>query len=52
LCGILAVPRKVAYFDPGAVIRPESGGWHLRMPDRLDEEDWRAGRKRSISSPH
>jgi hypothetical protein len=44
LCGILAVPRKVAYFDPGAVIRPESGGWHLRMPDRLDEEDWRAGR--------
>jgi len=33
--------------DPGAVIRPVSGEWHPRMPERLDEEelaDWRAGR--------
>jgi hypothetical protein len=33
--------------DPGAVIRPDPGEWHPRMPDRLDEEelaDWRAGR--------
>jgi hypothetical protein len=33
--------------DPGTVIRPESGEWHPRMPERLDEEelaDWRAGR--------
>jgi hypothetical protein len=33
--------------DPGAVIRPESGQWRPRMPERLDEEelaDWRAGR--------
>jgi hypothetical protein len=33
--------------DPGAVIRPEPGEWHPRMPERLDEEelaDWRAGR--------
>jgi hypothetical protein len=31
--------------DAGAVIR--SGEWHLRMPERLDDEelaDWRAGR--------
>jgi hypothetical protein len=37
--------------DPAAVIRPEPGEWHPRMPERLDEEelaDWRAGRKRSI----
>jgi hypothetical protein len=30
-----------------AVIRPEPGEWHPRMPARLDEEelaDWRAGR--------
>ena len=29
------------------MIRPVSGEWHLRMPERLDEEelaDWRAGR--------
>jgi hypothetical protein len=33
--------------DPGAVIRPDPGEWHPRMPQRLDEEelaDWRAGR--------
>src|SRR5690348_4645246 len=33
--------------DPGAVIRPEPGEWHPRMPERLDEDelaDWRAGR--------
>ena len=33
--------------DLGAVIRPEPGEWHPRMPERLDEEelaDWRAGR--------
>ncbi len=32
--------------DPGAVIRPDPGEWHPRMPERLDEEelaDWRAG---------
>jgi hypothetical protein len=32
---------------PDAVIRPEPGEWHPRMPERLDEEelaDWRAGR--------
>jgi hypothetical protein len=30
--------------DPAAVIRPELGEWHPRMPERLDEEklaDWR-----------
>jgi hypothetical protein len=33
--------------DPAAVIRPEPGEWHPRMPERLDQEelaDWRAGR--------
>jgi hypothetical protein len=33
--------------DVGAVIRPEPGEWHPRMPERLDEDelaDWRAGR--------
>jgi hypothetical protein len=33
--------------DLSAVIRPASGKWHTRMPERLDEEelaDWRAGR--------
>ena len=33
--------------NPGAVIRPDPGDWHPRMPERLDEEelaDWRAGR--------
>ena len=33
--------------DPAAVIRPDPGEWHPRMPDRLDENelaDWRAGR--------
>jgi hypothetical protein len=33
--------------DPGAVIRPDPGEWHPRMPERLDDEelaDWRAGR--------
>jgi hypothetical protein len=33
--------------DAGAVIRPEPGEWHPRMPERVDEEelaDWRAGR--------
>jgi hypothetical protein len=33
--------------DPGAMIPPLPGGWHPRMPERLDEEepaDWRAGR--------
>jgi hypothetical protein len=33
--------------DPGAVIRPEPGEWHPRMPAQLNEEelaDWRAGR--------
>ena len=32
--------------DLGAVIRPEPGEWHPRMPEQLDEEelaDWRAG---------
>jgi hypothetical protein len=32
---------------PGAVIRPVSGQWRPRMPERLDEKelaDWRAGR--------
>jgi hypothetical protein len=33
--------------DAGAVIRPVPGGWHPRMPERLDGEelaDWRGGR--------
>jgi hypothetical protein len=33
--------------DPGAVIRPEPGEWHPRVPAQLNEEelaDWRAGR--------
>jgi len=33
--------------DPGAVIRPDPGEWHPRMPERLGENelaDWRAGR--------
>jgi hypothetical protein len=33
--------------DPDTVIRPATGEWHPRMPERLDEEelaDWRAGR--------
>jgi hypothetical protein len=33
--------------DPGMVIRPVSGEWDPRMPERLDEEelaDWRTGR--------
>jgi hypothetical protein len=33
--------------DPAAVIRPEPGESHPRMPERLDEEElahWRAGR--------
>src|SRR5215472_12520163 len=33
--------------DPAAVIRPDIGEWHPRLPERLDEEelaDWRAGR--------
>ena len=33
--------------DPDAVIQPEPGEWHPRMPAQLDEEelaDWRAGR--------
>jgi hypothetical protein len=33
--------------DPGAVIRPDPGEWHPRVPERLDEEelaDCRAGR--------
>jgi hypothetical protein len=34
--------------DPGAVIRPEPGELHPRMPERLDDDeelaDWRAGR--------
>jgi hypothetical protein len=25
--------------DAGAVIRPEPGEWHPRMPERLDEEE-------------
>jgi hypothetical protein len=25
--------------DPAAVIRPEPGEWHRRMPERLDEEE-------------
>jgi hypothetical protein len=36
--------------DPGVVIRPAPGEWHLRMPERLDDEelaDWRAGRRRT-----
>jgi len=36
--------------DSGAVIRPEPGEWHPRMPERLDEEelaDWRAHRCRT-----
>ena len=41
--------------DPGAVIRPVSGEWHLRMPERLDEEELRTGAPAampSISSLH
>src|SRR5215470_16142417 len=33
--------------DPDAVIRPDRGEWHPRMPERLGENelaDWRAGR--------
>ena len=31
--------------DPGAVIRPDPGEWHPRMPELLDEEELaRAGR--------
>ena len=33
--------------DPGALIQPEPGEWHPRMPERLDDEelaDWHAGR--------
>ena len=33
--------------DAAAVIRPQPGEWHPRMPERLDEAelaDWRAGR--------
>jgi hypothetical protein len=51
-----------AQFDPGAVIRPVLGGWHPRIPERLDEEelaDWRAGRNAvyqlaapTIGTPH
>jgi hypothetical protein len=32
--------------EPAAVIRPDPGEWHPRMPERLDDEelaDWRAG---------
>ena len=25
--------------DPGAVIRPDPGGWHPRMPERLEEDE-------------
>jgi tetratricopeptide (TPR) repeat protein len=38
---------SLSYSDPSAVIRPEPGEWHPRMPERLEEEelaDWRAGR--------
>jgi len=38
---------------PGAVIRPAPGGWHPRMPERLDEQDladWRAGRDAGLSA--
>jgi hypothetical protein len=38
----------------GAVIRPEPGEWHPRMPERLDEEelaDCAPAATRSISSP-
>jgi hypothetical protein len=36
-----------AQLDPGAVIRPVTGEWQPRTPERLDDEelaDWRAGR--------
>jgi hypothetical protein len=47
--GVDPVPMRVdcGQFDPSAVIRPELGEWHPRMPEHLDEEelaDWRAGR--------
>jgi hypothetical protein len=29
--------------DAGAVIRPEPGGWHPRMPERLDDGSSRNG---------
>ena len=41
--------------DPAAVIRPEPGEWHPRMPERLDEEelaDWRAGRNAVYQAKH
>ena len=41
--------------DPGAVIRPDPGEWHPRMPERLYEEelaDWRAGRNAGYQAKH
>jgi len=40
--------------DPGAVIRPDPGEWHPRMPERLDEEelaDYRPQRGLSVRRP-
>jgi hypothetical protein len=46
-----AKPRQMrvdcGQLDPGAVIRPVTGQWRPRLPERLDDEelaDWRAGR--------
>jgi len=39
--------------DRGAVIKPVPGGWHPRMPERLDDEElaeWRAGRDAGVSA--
>jgi hypothetical protein len=45
---IITLNRRDPLTLPGAVIhRPAPGGWHPRMPERLDEEelaDRRAGR--------
>jgi hypothetical protein len=41
------LPVDCGQLDPGAVIWPEPGEWHPRMPERLEEDelaDWRAGR--------
>jgi hypothetical protein len=38
--------------DPGAVIQPEPGEGHPRIPERLDEEELAPAAMRSISSPH
>ena len=43
-----------ARLDPDAVIRPDPGEWHPRMPERRMRKSWRTGgpaATRSISSP-